>query len=327
MFAYIVRRLFAAIPILIIASFFAYVLVALSGNPLEPLLLRNPPAPARTIQLERERLGLDENIFVRYWDWLWGVLHGDFGNSVQSTYDIGHNLIRSSMVTLRLVVVAVVLALIFAVIAGVLSAVRQYSKFDYTVTFTGFIFLAMPSFWVAIVLKDLAVRYNLATGTTTFYTIGETSPDTSAFTTWEKITDIAGHLVLPTIALALISYAAWSRYQRAAMLDVLNSDYVRLARAKGLRWRKVLIRHALRTALIPLTTVTALDIAAILGGAVITETVFNWNGLGRMLLVGVNRSDTDAVASWLLLAGIVVIVFNIVADVLYAVLDPRIRYE
>ncbi len=134
-------------------------------------------------------------------------------------------------------------------------------------------------------------------------------------------------MVLPTIALALISYAAWSRYQRASMLEVLNSDYVRLARAKGLRWRKVLTRHALRTALIPLTTVTALDIAAILGGAVITETVFNWNGMGRMLLVGVGRSDTDAVASWLLLAGFVVIVFNIIADVLYAVLDPRIRYE
>ncbi|HEX5594723.1 MAG TPA: ABC transporter permease [Micromonosporaceae bacterium] len=327
MFAYIVRRLLAAIPVLIVASFFAYVLVALSGNPLEPMLLRNPPAPERTIQMERERLGLDENIFVRYWNWLSGVLHGDFGTSVQSNYDIGHNLVRSSIVTLRLVGVAIVLALIFAVITGVVSAVRQYSKFDYTVTFTGFIFLAMPSFWVAIVLKDLAVRYNLATGTTTFYTIGETSPDTSAFTTWEKITDVAGHLVLPTIALALISYASWSRYQRASMLEVLNSDYIRLARAKGLRWRKVLTRHALRTALIPLTTVTALDIAAILGGAVITETVFNWNGLGRMLLIGVSRSDTDAVASWLLLAGVVVIVFNIVADVLYAVLDPRIRYE
>lgn len=327
MFAYIVRRLFAAVPVLILASFLAYAVVALSGNPLEPLLLRNPPAPPQTIQLETERLGLNENIFVRYGKWLWGVLHGDFGESVQSSYDIGHNLARSSLVTFRLVAVAIVLALVFAVITGVVSAVRQYSKFDYTVTFTGFVFLAMPSFWVAIVLKDLAVRYNKATGTTTFYTIGETSPDTSAFTGWEKFTDIAGHLVLPTIALALISYASWSRYQRASMLEVLNSDYIRLARAKGLRWRKVLTRHALRTALIPLTTVTALDIAGVLGGAVITETVFNWNGLGRMLLLGVTRSDTNAVASWLLLAGLVVVVFNIVADVLYAVLDPRIRYE
>jgi len=327
MFAYVVRRMLAAIPVLIIASFLAYALVALSGDPLEPLKLRNPPAPQQTIDLETQRLDLDDNIFVRYWHWLTGVLHGDFGQSVQSSYDIGANLGRASAVTLRLVLVAVLLALVLAVLTGVFSAVRQYSRFDYTMTFVGFVFLAMPSFWIAIVLKDLAVRYNKATGTTVFYTIGETSQNYASLSPIGKFGDILGHLVLPTIALALISYAAWSRYQRAAMLEVLNSDYVRLARAKGLTWRKVLIRHVLRTALIPLVTVTALDIAGILGGAIITETVFNWNGLGRMLLTGVARADTNAVAGWLLLAGIVVIAFNVIADALYAVLDPRIRHE
>lgn len=327
MFAYVVRRLLAAIPVLLIASFVSYALVALSGDPLEPLKLRNPPAPQHTIDLETERLGLNENIFVRYGHWLWGVLHGDFGPSVQSNYDIGANLARSSVVTLRLIILAMLLALVLAVLTGVLSAVRQYSRFDYTTTFLGFVFLAMPAFWIAIVLKDLAVRYNKATGTTVFYTIGETSQTYEDLSPIGKIGDLAGHLILPTISLALISYAAWSRYQRAAMLEVLNSDYVRLARAKGLRWRKVLTRHVLRTALIPLVTVTALDIAAILGGAVITETVFNWNGLGRMLLTGVHRADTNAVAGWLLLAGFVVIVFNVIADVLYGVLDPRIRHE
>lgn len=327
MFAYVVRRLLAAIPVLVVASFLSYALVALSGDPLEPLKLRNPPAPQRTIDLETQRLGLDENIFVRYGHWLWGVLHGHFGESVQSTYDIGANLSRSTLVTLRLVVVAMLLALVLAVLSGVLGAVRQYSRSDYVLTFTGFVFLAMPVFWVAIVLKDLAVRYNRATSTTVFYTIGERSQGFSDLSPGAKLADLAGHLVLPTIALALISYAAWSRYQRAAVLEVLNSDYVRLARAKGLTWRKVLRRHVLRTALIPLVTVTALDVAGILGGAVITETVFNWNGLGRMLLTGVARADTDAVASWLLLAGLIVIVFNVIADVLYAVLDPRIRHE
>ncbi|MEU4243486.1 ABC transporter permease [Actinoplanes sp. NPDC026619] len=327
MFAYVVRRLAAAIPVLIVASFLAYALVALSGDPLEPLKLRNPPAPPRTIELETQRLGLDHNIFVRYWDWLWGVLHGDFGQSVQSNYDIGANLGRSATVTLRLVLVAMLLALVLAILTGVLSAVRQYSRFDYATTFAGFVFLAMPSFWIAIVLKDLAVRYNRASGTTVFYTIGETSQNYESMSAFGKFGDVVGHLVLPTIALALISYAAWSRYQRAAMLEVLNSDYVRLARAKGLTWRKVLVRHVLRTALIPLVTVTALDIAGILGGAVITETVFNWNGLGRMLLNGVARADTNAVAAWLLLAGLVVIAFNVIADSLYAVLDPRIRHE
>jgi peptide/nickel transport system permease protein len=328
MLAYVVRRLLAAIPVLIAASALVYFLVAVSGNPLEPLLLRNPPPPQATIDLVTDRLDLDKPVWQRYLEWLWGlVTRGDFGESVQENYDIGSQLIDRSVVTLRLVFVAMLLALVFAVVNGVLSAVRQYSTFDYTVTFTGFIFLAMPSFWLALVLKHAAVAVNQATGSNTFSTIGEASPDTTAMTAWEKITDIAGHMVLPTIALALISYAAWSRYQRAAMLDVLNSDYLRLARAKGLRWRQVLVRHGLRTALIPLTTVTALDIAGLLGGAVITETVFNWNGLGRMLIRGIDLQDTNAVAAWLLLAGFVVVVFNIVADVLYAVLDPRIRYE
>lgn len=327
MLSYVVRRLFAAVPVLIVASFIAYALVALSGDPLEPLKIRNPPAPQRTIDLETARLDLDDNIAVRYWHWLTGVLHGDFGESVQSDYDIGENLARSAVVTLRLVVVAMLLALVLAVITGVMSAVRQHSRFDHTTTFLGFVFLAMPSFWIAIVLKDLAVRYNRATGTTVFYTIGEKSQNYDSLSPLAKAGDLAGHLILPTIALALISYAAWSRYQRASVLEVLDSDYVRLARAKGLTRRRVLTRHVLRTALIPLVTVTALDIAAILGGAVITETVFNWNGLGRMLLTGVGRADTNAVAGWLLLTGLVAIVFNVIADVLYALLDPRIRHE
>jgi peptide/nickel transport system permease protein len=327
MLAYTLRRLLAAIPVLIAASAVVYFLVAIAGNPLEPLLIRNPPASPEAIALVTERLGLDKPIWQRYLDWLGGVVQGDFGESVRQNYDIGANLIRASLVTLRLVFIAMLLALLLAVLNGVLSAVRQYSSFDYTVTFTGFVFLAMPAFWLALLLKDIAVRYNIATGTTTFFTIGEASSDTSTFTAWQTLTDIAGHLVLPTIALALISYASWSRYQRSSMLEVLNSDYVRLARAKGLRWRKVLIRHGLRTALIPLITVTALDVAGILGGAVVTETVFNWNGLGRMLLVGIQARDTNTVASWLLIAGFIVVVFNILADLLYAVLDPRIRYE
>jgi peptide/nickel transport system permease protein len=134
-------------------------------------------------------------------------------------------------------------------------------------------------------------------------------------------------MVLPTLSLMLISYASWSRYQRGSMLEVLNSDYVRLARAKGLRNRQVMVRHALRTALIPLTTVTALDIGGIIGGAVITETVYEWRGLGRMLVESVRGRDVYSVLAWLLFAGFVVIVFNIIADLLYAVLDPRIRYE
>ena len=141
-----------------------------------------------------------------------------------------------------------------------------------------------------------------------------------------QVADIAGHMILPTISLALISYAAWSRYQRSAMLEVMNSDYVRLARAKGLSRRRVMVKHALRNALIPLTTVTALDLASIISGAVLTEAVFQWRGMGDLLLNAIHSDDVYVVMAWLLVTATVVIVFNLLADLLYAVLDPRIRY-
>jgi len=337
MFAYTMRRLLAAIPILFAASVIVFSLVAISGDPLEPLRLRTPPVPQQTILNQEHRLYLDRSIPERYWTWLTGfganpgddigIIRGNFGPSVRASVDIGTELGDRAWVTLRLVFVAMFLAVILAVFAGVISAVKQYSKIDYSFTFFGFLALSIPTFWFAILLKSGGIYYNQATGTSTFFTIGNKSPDTASFTTWQNITDVAGHMVLPTLSLMLISYASWSRYQRGSMLEVLNSDYVRLARAKGLRNRQVMVRHALRTALIPLTTVTALDIGGIIGGAVITETVYEWRGLGKMLVESVNGRDVFSVLAWLLFAGFVVVVFNIIADLLYAVLDPRIRYE
>jgi peptide/nickel transport system permease protein len=141
-----------------------------------------------------------------------------------------------------------------------------------------------------------------------------------------RLADWGGHLVLPTIALALISFAAWSRYQRATMLDVLGSDYIRLARAKGLSRSRVMVRHALRNALIPLVTVVAIDIGAVFGGAVITERVFSWQGMGALLIQGVTQNDVNILLAWLMVTSVFVVLFNLIADVLYAVLDPRIRY-
>jgi peptide/nickel transport system permease protein len=327
MFAYAVRRLIAGVGVLFAASTLVFFAVAVSGDPLDPLRVTNPPAPPETIALRVHELHLDKPIWQRYWIWLTDlVAHGSFGNSVNDTVNIGPDLLDRALVTLRLILVAMLVAVVLAVVAGVISAVRQYSKTDYALTFTGFLFLAMPSFWLAILLKDAGIWVNRQTGGTIFYTLGDRSPFLANPSTWNTIKDIAGHMILPTLALALISYASWSRYQRASMLEVLGSDYVRLARAKGLRWGAVLRRHALRTALIPLVTVTALDIAGIIGGAVITETVFNWNGMGRFLLVAIAQRDVNVVMAWLVAAGIVVVVFNIAADLLYGVLDPRIRY-
>jgi peptide/nickel transport system permease protein len=325
MLAFAVRRILVSIPVLLVAAFIVFALGTYSGNPLAPLLERNPPVAPNVIAAETERLNLDVPLVPRFFEWLGGVLQGDFGPSVVETRDLGAELGDRFLVTLRLIALAMVIALVLAVVVGVLSAVKQYSIGDYTATFVGFLFLAMPSFWLAILLKQGGIEFNLAVGDQVLYTIGESSvPPPEAF--GERVVDVLGHMILPTIALALISYASWSRFQRAAMLEVLNSDYLRLARAKGLPRRTVMIKHGRRTALIPLTTVTALDLASIISGAVVTETVFQWKGMGDFLLRAIREEDVYAASSWLLLTAIVVIVFNLLADLLYAVLDPRIRY-
>jgi peptide/nickel transport system permease protein len=327
MIAYTIRRLLLGIPVLLAASMFVFVLVALAGDPLDTMKSKYPRPPQAAIDREEQRLHLDESWPERYWFWLKGISQGDFGPSTRQSVDIGSELFSRTIITLRLVFFAMLLAVILAIVAGVLSAVKQYSKVDYTFTFLGFLALSIPTFWFAILLKEAAIKYNQATGTTTFFTIGDRDYNYETFTTWGKVSDIFGHMILPTVSLMLISYASWSRFQRASMLDVLNSDYVRLARAKGLRNRTVMVRHALRTALIPIVTVTALDIASIFGGAVVTETVYGWEGMGRFLLVSVTNRDLYAVLGWLLVAGFIVVIFNIIADLLYAALDPRIRYD
>lgn len=331
MLSYIIRRIFISIPILIGSTILVFIMVKLSGDPLEGLKLRNPPPPHQTILNEEHRLHLDKPIWEQYWIWLRDlVLHGNFGPSVHDTTNIGHEISGRLVVTLRLVVLSVVIALLFAIVTGVVSAIKQYTITDYSFTFVGFLFLAMPTFWFAILLKSLGIWINNLDGdpqTQIFYTIGDKSVFLTDHSAWSVFKDIGGHLVLPVIVLGLVSYAAWSRFQRASMLEVLNSDYVRLARAKGLRSRKVLVRHALRTALIPLTTVTALDIAALLGGTVITERVFQWHGMGEFFIDAVGDKDTNALLGWLLVSALIVIVFNLIADLLYGVLDPRIRYE
>ncbi len=325
MLAYALRRLLISVPILLASTFVVFVMSALSANPLSDLQARNPPPPPHVIELERQRLNLDEPLLERYWNWLIGLFQGDFGPSVHSTMDIGSEVIDRFGVTFRLIFLAMFVALILAILVGVVSAVKQYSKLDYSATFFGFLFLAMPSFWFAILLKEAGISINNSVGDQVLYTIGDSSVHISGGT-WDQFLDILGHMILPTISLALLSFAAWSRFQRASMLEVLNSDYVRLARAKGLRRGTVMRKHALRTALIPLTTVTALDLGTILSGAVVTENVYQWRGAGSFLLDSIKVGDVYAIQAWLLISAAFIILFNLIADLLYGVLDPRIRY-
>ncbi|HVW80362.1 MAG TPA: ABC transporter permease [Mycobacteriales bacterium] len=323
MFAYAVKRLLLAIPTLIVSTFVIFLICASFMNPTSFLFGHGQPPPPRVVAFERHKYWLDQALLPRYWHWITGiVVHGRWGPSDQG-FNIGHEIFSRLWVTSRLVIAAMVIAAVLAVIVGVISAVKQYSITDYTLSFAGFLFLSLPAFWLAILLKEAGIHLNTSFGHQVFDTIGEQGFGSGA----GSFSDILSHLILPTITLALISFASWSRFNRGSMLEVLNSDYIRLARAKGLRNRTVMVRHALRTALIPMITVMALDIAAIFGSAVVTETVYQWHGMGDFLLTSIQKQDQFAVLAWLLVAGFIVILFNLLADLLYAWLDPRIRYD
>lgn len=327
MLAYVIRRVPIGIVVLLVASFFVFVLVAESGNPLATMQA-NPEISEATIRAAARQLHLNDPLLQRYWYWFSHFVRGDFGQSY-SGQPVAPELGQSLLTTLKMVVPVTILSAVLAVVAGVVGAVRQYSVVDNISTGLAYLFYSTPVFVVAILLKDfVAVPVNNATGHTILYTIGQSSVgSTGGF--WSTVADQVAHGILPVLSLVLITYAAWSRYQRAAMLDVLNSDYLRLARSKGLRPGRVLVRHGLRNALIPLTTIVSLDFAVVIGGAVVTETVFGWHGMGRLLLDGLTgpvSPDVNVVQAWLMVVASVIVAFNIIADVLYAVLDPRVRY-
>ncbi len=324
MLGFVVRRVIVSVIVLLVASVLIYFTVTSFGDPLAELRSRNPPVPQEVIDERARQIGLDKPAHERYLTWLGDVVTGDFGDDL-SGQPVNEVLWRRLGRTLRMVSASVVVSLVLAIGVGVLSATRQYSKTDYFFTFSGFLFLSMPVFWLAALLKEfLAVRFNDLIGRRIIYTTGSESPRLDTHF-WGRMADYAGHLVLPTIALALISYAAWSRYQRSSMLDVMGSDYIKLAKAKGASRRRVVFRHGLRNALIPLTTVVAIDFGAVFGGAIITEQVFGWSAMGNLLIEGLRDYDVNIVLAWMMVTGVIVIVFNLIADLLYGVLDPRIR--
>jgi peptide/nickel transport system permease protein len=322
---YLLRRLLAGIIVLLVLSVGVFILVALSGNPLAALNA-TPGVSRATIAAAAAQLHLNEPLADRYWLWLDGLLHGNFGTSYTGQ-PVGSQIAQRLLVTVKLVVPAVILSVLIGVVVGVISAVRQYKPVDHVSTGLAYLFYSTPVFVVALLLKDfLAVDVNRAAGRTVLYTVGQSTPGITG--AWNVLGNQVQHAALPVITLTLVTYATWSRFQRAAMLDVLNADYLRLARAKGLSPRRVLFVHALRNALIPVITVVAIDFAALIGGAVVTEIVFSWNGMGQYLfngLTGAESPDVYAVSGWLMVAGTAVVVFNILADLLYGVLDPRIR--
>jgi peptide/nickel transport system permease protein len=504
---YILRRLVAAFFILVGASFIVYLLMTQAGNPLAfTLEIQNPTQRAAVIAEVTETLSLDVHPVQRYFDWLTRLLfEGDFGLVSQTQLPVWDELARRVPLTLKLVTAATLLSVVVGTTVGILTALRQYSGFDYLVTFITFVFFSLPVFWVAVILKswgginfndwlrdgahfsvlfivlisalaaligssaaggtwvrkllfglgsaaamaallswisstqwlldpqlgpvvyallsiaiavgviavmagwrnrrarnaalvtagigivayfplqtvfdgDMSIWKLMALGigailvgvvvgyamggfdrgqsartaaVTAFLmsilmfldramqswaeysaepvirnrpikTIGDREPRLEG-SFWVIANDTFSHLILPTLALMLISVAAYTRYSRASMLEVLNQDYIRTARAKGLTERTVVVRHAFRNALIPLATIVAFDISGIIGGAVITESVFEWEGMGRLFIDGLREFDPNRVMAFFVVTGVFAVVFNLIADITYAVLDPRIR--
>lgn len=327
MVLYATRRALASLLVLLVATALTFVLVSQSGNPLDNLRTRQPPVPEQTIQALQKRLYLDRPVAERYWLWLTGlghtngdigVLQGKWGPSVRDV-DIGGEIGERSLVSLRLLVCAMALLLLVGVSTGIVSAVRRHTLLAGVNTIIGYVALALPTFWVAAFVKDGAIRVNQLLGHRYFYTIGESSPGSSG------VADLAGHLALPTLVLVLSGYAVVGRFQRAATIEVLESDYIRLARAKGLRSGVALRRHALRTSLIPTATLAAVMASAAIAGTVIVEEVFGWHGLGSFLVDSAEAGDTYAVMAFVLLSGAVVVTANLAADLAVTVLDPRTR--
>jgi peptide/nickel transport system permease protein len=321
MFTYIARRVLYSVPVLFLSSFLSFTFVSLAGDPLSRLRL-NPQMSRITLDNLEHQYHLDASIPVRYVYWLQDVVLHKGGNSLLTLQPIWPDIQRTIGHTAQLVFLSEVFALPLGVAIGVFSAVRQYSLFDYVFTSFSFLGFAMPVFWLALLLQILFVDIYLKWNLRIFYTSGLNSPHAGPFSF-----DRVQHLALPAMTLCIINLALYSRFMRASMLDVLNTDYVRTARAKGLPEWRVIMGHVFRNSLIPLTTIVALNIGGLLGGVIITETVFTLDGIGYYFFTKLGQLDLYAVMAYLMVTSVIIIVFNLIADVAYGYLDPRIRYD
>lgn len=330
MFRYVIRRLLISIPILLVGTFAAFVLVASSGDPVAALASR-PGVSPQLVENTRHQLGLDQNLFVRYWQWLTHFVRGDWGVSLalgQAQANVFDVVTQSLWVTVRLVVGAELVALTLGMIVGVIAAVRQYSIFDYLATSAAFLMFSMPIFCIAIVLKNYGIQLNnVLTSMGLRRWLTTAGPPTGGFngSFGNQVVQYTGTFLLPTLSIMLISFAAYSRFQRASMLETMGTDYVRTARAKGLSQARVIFRHAFRNALIPVTTLFALNFGAAFTGAIVTETVFGWHGMGTLLIDAVTQYDPNMLMGFLVVTAALIILFNLIADIAYGFLDPRIR--
>ncbi|MGQ0548771.1 MAG: ABC transporter permease [Armatimonadota bacterium] len=318
---FLARRFVHGIIVLVGLSILMFTLLVFTpGDPVELLAASNPDIRPEDVANLRKYYGLDDPAYVRYFKWMRSMLKGDLGYSRTYGSPVTKIVVERLRNTLTLVATAVVVAFVIGAAAGIYSALHQYSATDYTVTVLAFAGHSLPPFWLGIVFILIG-----AVWVPWFPAGGMLTPGVAPG--WPAFIDRLWHLILPTAVLATFGMATWARYTRSSMLEVIRQDYVRTARAKGNSEKVVINKHALRNALIPIITLVALSIPGILNGAVLTETVFSWPGMGLLLFQAVLGHDYNVAMAVLLFLALMTVVFNLLADVAYAMADPRIRYE
>ena len=325
--AYILRRLIGAIPLLLgIATIIFFVLNLAPGDPTS--FYFNPNVPPEIIEQMRRNLGLDQPLYIQYFRWLTSFVTGDFGHSLAQSRPVSDIVFEALPNTLMFTGIALVLVFVIGMFIGVLQAVKQYSIFDSTSSVVSLFFYSMPSFWLALMfvlvfsLKAHVWGWPIALPAT-----GMMSVDYEFMTTGEKIGDRIAHMILPVGTLTLALAAGVARYMRGQMLEVIRQDYIRTARAKGLPERTVIMKHALRNSMLPVITLLGLYLPFLFSGTVFVEVIFAWPGMGRIIFDAIFQRDYPLVMATSFVFAVMVVLGNLLADVLYAVADPRIRYE
>lgn len=310
---YILKRILIAIPVLIGITLIDYAIMCLAGSPLE--MLKGPRISDAALQAKEIAAGLDKPLIVQYFVWLFQLLQGNLGYSMKSYEPVSAMIGSHIGPTLLLMGASLALSLLIAVPAGIYSAVKQYSKGDYAVVTASFIGSSIPSFFLALILIYI---FTVKLGILPSGGMNTLGMDGS-------VADTIRHMVLPVTVLAVSLAGSNIRYIRSSFLEILQQDYLRTARAKGIGYKRVIWKHAMRNALLPIVTVIGMQIPMLFGGAVIIEQVFSWPGLGLMTMTAIMGRDYPVIMGLCLLSAVVVLVSNLITDILYALVDPTIQ--
>ncbi|HEV2909711.1 MAG TPA: ABC transporter permease [Candidatus Eremiobacteraceae bacterium] len=327
MLTYAIRRTLQAIPLLLLISGVLFsILHAMPGGGLAAYA-GNPHLTAADIARLQHNLGLDRPVWVQYLSWLGKVLQGDWGWSNLNSTTVIEAFAERLPATLTLMVTSFVISLFIGLTLGILAAIRPYSTLDYFVTTFAFFGQSMPSFFFALILQLLFCVHGIHLQGFGYAlniqlpSAGMTSTDGGDFL------DRVSHLILPVTVLTLLQVATWSRFTRASMQEVLHTDYMRTAAAKGLPFMTILLKHGLKNGLMPVVTVIALTIPFLIGGAIVTEQIFAWPGMGRLFITALGQQDFGLLMGYLVIISILVVLFNLLADLAYGWLDPRVKYD